>query len=568
MATEPIQFELDVSGDERVARAFTDLEQRLRRLETAERGAARSAEDMGRANATAANSANTLGQNAQRSQVNLSQFSGVLGIASQGLGRFSQGAGQMGQVLQAGLGAVGALTAGLGPLGLGIAAVTAAFGLMSSGMQNTRSTMDEMSGRIRATLLPTLSELASSLGRVAAAQEQVARTRAGRGSAVEQAAQTELLRRRAAQRQLTRRGRISASDAPVFIPGVGLVGDTEQQEIEASEGAAQFAAREDAAFREAQKRKERSSRRRTGRRTQRQVPAALRNISPGDPGNAIVASRQNTDRDIAALLGEGGGVGSERAVATEILGGDMGATGEGLNAGLILETGGANARLGQQLSSDAESAAQQFRDAWVGGVDDVVSAWGRANRAASLAGEEQQSASDLMIQSARAAGDEIVSALGEDATEALQSSVAAWLDGSKSFGQAAKEMAMSVIQALVAESIVQAAVNTAKGVAALASVVTAPTAPGFFAAAATWAGVGVVAGTVGLATGAVGKPASGGGGAGSSRRPEPRMSSGDEGGGGKTIIINMGDSKVLMGSKAEIGRAIGEAVATATQRYG
>jgi hypothetical protein len=97
----------------------------------------------------------------------------------------------------------------------------------------------------------------------------------------------------------------------------------------------------------------------------------------------------------------------------------------------------------------------------------------------------------------------VASTVGGTFQSAFQGAVNAWLDGSKSFVQAAEAMAKGVIKALVSEAIVQGVVELARGIADIASYHYDSGAE-HFAAAAAWAGVGAAAGAAGAAIGAFG----------------------------------------------------------------
>jgi hypothetical protein len=109
----------------------------------------------------------------------------------------------------------------------------------------------------------------------------------------------------------------------------------------------------------------------------------------------------------------------------------------------------------------------------------------------------------LMERSLVAVGNNIAETIGGTMKGAFEDALGAWMDGSKSFVQAAEDMVKGVVKALVIESIVQAVTEFARGVASLASQ-DYVAAPQHFAAAAAWAAVGVVAGGVGAGIGAFG----------------------------------------------------------------
>lgn len=156
-----------------------------------------------------------------------------------------------------------------------------------------------------------------------------------------------------------------------------------------------------------------------------------------------------------------------------------------------------------ELLGDAKTASAEFSASWSEGIDSVIEHWRDANKALRSAGQQMISTSRLLEVGMTSVGHNIADTIGGTMTSAFQSALGAWLDGSKSFVEAAEDMAKGVIKALVMESIVQAITEGARGIADLASY-HYDTAALHFAAAAAWAGVGVVAGTVGAAVGAFG----------------------------------------------------------------
>jgi hypothetical protein len=163
-----------------------------------------------------------------------------------------------------------------------------------------------------------------------------------------------------------------------------------------------------------------------------------------------------------------------------------------------------------ELAEAARTASAAFRDGWTSSLDDVADRWREANVALRAAGQTQISTGRLMERSMVAIGNNIAETVGGTMVGAFKTAVSAWVDGSKTFVEAAEDMVKGVIQALVIESIVQGVVELARGIADIASYQYA-TGAQHFAAAAAWAAVGGVAGAVGGAIGAFG---GGGGGAG------------------------------------------------------
>jgi hypothetical protein len=149
---------------------------------------------------------------------------------------------------------------------------------------------------------------------------------------------------------------------------------------------------------------------------------------------------------------------------------------------------------------------------------------------------------------------------------AFASSVSAWLDGSKSMGEAALGMVQDVARALTTEAIVQGLKQTALGISALA--VGSPTAAGHFAAAAKWAAVGVAAGVAGAATGAFGGGGAGGG-APAAATGGPALTPGTAEGAGTTVVINWGSSGLVYAAdRAQLGRDISGMISEAHGRLG
>lgn len=141
--------------------------------------------------------------------------------------------------------------------------------------------------------------------------------------------------------------------------------------------------------------------------------------------------------------------------------------------------------------------------------------------------------------------DQMVGALSSTADAFAGAAVAA-LEGSKTFGEAMREMLRSVLASLAKQSIVEALKNTALGIAALASGNVAG-APGFFAAAGLWGAVGVASG-VGLAAMPKAAPASSptaGASAGVRERPQLGAGTGPSG----PLQINITVSGALMTSE-------------------
>lgn len=156
-----------------------------------------------------------------------------------------------------------------------------------------------------------------------------------------------------------------------------------------------------------------------------------------------------------------------------------------------------------ELTEASKEAQRAFGEGWTSSLDEVAASFREANAVMRAAGQGSISTGRLMERSLVAVGNNIADTIGGTMKGAFEDALGAWMDGSKSFVQAAEDMVKGVVKALVIESIVQAVTEFARGVASLASQ-DYVAAPQHFAAAAAWAAVGVVAGGVGAGIGAFG----------------------------------------------------------------
>ena len=190
----------------------------------------------------------------------------------------------------------------------------------------------------------------------------------------------------------------------------------------------------------------------------------------------------------------------------------------------------------QALAQTSAEAAEAFRSSWTGGINEVIAAWEAANEALAAAGESQLSTAALLEVGMNSAANSIADTVGGTMVSAFETAVGAWLDGSKTFAEAAEDMVKSVLRSLVIESIVQGVVELARGIASAASMDFAGAAL-HFGAAAAWAAVGVVAGSVGAGINAFGGGASKGGAATSAEAPRETAQNNQQPAG--TTIVNV-----------------------------
>lgn len=173
-----------------------------------------------------------------------------------------------------------------------------------------------------------------------------------------------------------------------------------------------------------------------------------------------------------------------------------------------------------ERNAEAKESVQSFRDATSASLADVVTAWRDAQQSLKNAGQSMMGVGELLRVGMTSVGNEIAETIGGTMVGAFESALGAWLDGSKSFVEAAEDMVKGVLKALVIESIVQAVTETARGIADLAGY-KYDTAALHFAAAAAWGAVGVAAGAVGGAIGAFGGGGKDSAGAGASQSVTP-----------------------------------------------
>lgn len=498
--TTPIEWELKATGDAAAGAAFDRVRGKIQQTEQAQTRLASSATQV-----------------AQR----MGTLGSTMSLAAGGIGRFNQGAGQMVAIVGQSTGAIAAMAGAMGPWGIAIAIATTAFGLLSSAMAESKTETDRATQSVRQhaaavrEALPSLQQYASAIQAGLAETARHRRVQAGLGSVVEHRAELEALRGDL-ERVIATHG-----------PGSESAAEFLQAQIENAESrleAARTRAREKGLGAEdvpGQFSGGNFGTRRSGGGG-RSRPSGARGEDP--VAGLIADARARQRADLERGMGGEGDLGSflqeQSAAFSEWQ--EMGRRAEATE---------------QRLVESARSAARDFADAWKEGVDAVIEAYETANEAARVAGEEQISAGRLMGEAARATGQQVLQHIGGVATDALRANVSAWIDGSKSGIQAAKDFAKGVIQALVSESVVQALVETARGFAALASY-RYDAAGAHFTSAGIWAAVGVGAGVVGAATGALGGGRGRGASGGGDRFrgvDSPRL--GDGGGGGVNLTL-------------------------------
>jgi hypothetical protein len=207
-----------------------------------------------------------------------------------------------------------------------------------------------------------------------------------------------------------------------------------------------------------------------------------------------------------------------------------------------------------QLEEAAKSAADEFRNGWGRSTEDVIAAFEAANEAARKASQIQIEQGELIRESASAVGETVLESIGTDVSKAFAASVAAAIEGAKSFEEVMAGMVKNILSSLLQEAIVQTLRETALGIADVASY-KYDSAAAHFAAAGAWVAVGAAAGA-GL--GAV--AASGGGGGGSASAAANAPQENQEAQQTQSITINMTYNNPMYTTQNEADRQLREAL--------
>jgi hypothetical protein len=473
----------------------------------------------------AATSTAKVGQAAQAAQPQIGQFGSALGLAGQAVGQLVPGLGQVISVAGSATGVIqGLTTAGLGPLGLAVAAVsvvvTAGVSLWKSYGQEQSNTADET------------RKLTRELYNAADAFDEIEQ-------------------RRKKQQEQTARSRQLA---------LGIAAP-EQLDIERQRLAERLEVLELTNFsgenaREIQRIKDQQA------RLEENVAAAA--AFPEAPATAAAAASERATR----RGGRGGGRREERAYSYEGSG-DARRDIERENRWIEKEEQESNARQLEDLNnflSESADIANYYRER----------EREEEERQQKELAEIQQKAEDdrleaakrtkeLILETSMESLDTVLSSFDEAATANLE----AMLTGGKMTAKATREMVKETMLALTTESIVQGLKQTALGLGALA--MGSPSAALHFASAAKFAAVGVAAGVAGAAAGGfsgVGGD-SGGGGAPAAATGGPALTPGASEGAGTTVVINWGSSGLVYAAdRAQLGRDISGMISEAHGRLG
>jgi hypothetical protein len=221
----------------------------------------------------------------------------------------------------------------------------------------------------------------------------------------------------------------------------------------------------------------------------------------------------------------------------------------------------------ERLLGNWADANRDFHASFAQGVDEVIEATTRLNQALEKTGGTALSMGQAVQASVSAVAQDVARNIGQTATSAVQTHVAAWVSGQKTIGQAAKAIVKDVLQSVVAESIVRVVFETASGIASAARY-DFVAAGQHFAAAGVYAAVAGVAGGVsaGLGGGGGGSGAAGGASARGGTAPlAPPAPDDDRDSEPRTIVVNVGTFPVS--TDRDVGFAVSRAL-EAFQRGG
>lgn len=475
-----------------------------------------------RAAAAATSSAAQAASNAGRSY---GAMASALGNVGSVVGRLSPQLGAVGQVLGQIGGATSALTGAMGPLGVIMAGVTTLAGAAAIAFARQTDALNTQRAAAQ-RLTRSYDDLVSAAQSAITASERLARIQRGGGSLAEQRAFTAQAQQ---QRDLFARAEAGDEGALIELRSRGLSPETRTEAtpleriraLAVGGSAIRATDQERAFFAERQRQLAGQIVERSGLEG---AASAIYSVTGRDDGLDAENERMRREAERRArgrhreraptltdLMEEASG-GGDLDLDT-LARGDLAPVGITSDPSALREAAEAqraaaesakdHATAQAELSDKAKEAQTAFGEGYVNSLDEVIEKWRDANDASRRAGMGMLSTTRLLERGIVAVGNNIAETIGGTMKGAFEDALGAWLDGSKSFVQAAEDMAKGVIKALTIESIVQAVTEVARAVASFASQDYA-SGVAHLAAAAAWGAVGVVAGGVGAAVGAFG----------------------------------------------------------------
>lgn len=483
-----------------------------------------------------------VGDATQAAQTKIGQYGSALGLAGQAVGKLNPALGGLVTMAGSATGVIqGLTTAGLGPLGIALSALSIAVSAGTSLWAEYSKEAKDSAKDIKEQVIPTLGDLVSKVQEANRAMSTRSRVAMGLGTSIEQEAFT----RQAEQYAETVRQRRAALEqrGPEGSLSLGTRLENErryQAEIERlrteetrAEQVALYRVRlQNQAVAEEQDRANIE----LEQIREEAAKEAAKNQEEADRRNR--SSRVQSVRDTTAALVDV--YAEQRAAIAEQIQRDI-----AWNEETMADEADVRARMRQQEIDESNAAK---------------------DRAIEVAAEQRDVLKALQDEQA-ALLQESTDAVFSSIETAMQSSVDAMLDGSRSIGEAMQDMVKQIAKSLASEAIVQGLKQTALGISALA--VGSPTAVGHFAAAGKWAAVGVAAGVVGAASGAFGGGGGGGGAGPAAATGGPALTAGAREGAGTTVVINWGSSGLVYAAdRAQLGRDISGMISEAHGRLG
>lgn len=521
MATESIEIQLLVDGERAATAALASVTGQVQKLNTAQKQAADSAKTQ-----TASFAAGTQGA---------AKFQSTIGMASQAIGQFSGSGAKMVSMLGQTVGAMAAVSASLGPVGIAVVAITSAVSLATAAFS-------EMGGEVAKTknelddIVPSLSDVLGKMRQLNAARALERRVARGGGTSEEQEANLTRIEQSMIARGTDRDAARRAYREDPNAETQNILG--KQEELY-------------------------SNLRRQQRQAQRDLEAAR-----AAEAALAVAEEQNGERESRTRNGRssGGGRGRGGAVDQDRIN-ELGkeAARQALEAAAKIYA----SELEQVARDTAEGklAASTGRKTW--GVDEGGVAKAEAQRSmdeSSLAAQKQADADRYLesLAEQKTMIEDITSIVGGPMVDAFSAAADGQGDLGKLLGQAFKQ----TLAGLAKQEGVKGLASLAEGFAALATPGMQGSAAGFFQASGLHFAAAVAAGGVAAAI-----PGGGGGrgGSGGGRASGPTASGyGGSGGyeGPATIVVNWNQPAVLASTYADAGKQIQRAIREAEGRYG
>ena len=216
------------------------------------------------------------------------------------------------------------------------------------------------------------------------------------------------------------------------------------------------------------------------------------------------------------------------------------------------------ARIANEVDDRLAELGGNFGRTFEEGVDAVIESFERLNTALAGAGRDTIDQSQLMVETVKAAYNDMMITSAEGASEAFGAAVEAAVSGEQSFGDAIRAQTHEFIRGIVQRSTVAAVEQGAMALAAAASY-NFPAAAAHGAAAAQYAAVAGVAATVGVAAGSFAPKREK---AEEVEEPERREERKEQ----QTVTINVGTFPIS--TDADVGRAVQSALRAAERRDG